>query len=147
MLYCLLIDCTRLDRIHIYTFDFFYTVICCQTMSLHTGKKKKTKLFNSTTQPKERKYKTRNINMGNTPQAELYLQNSVGNYSAVFLHLLIFLSVGPQILINIKMHHGKNILQYLTYPGSAGTCYDVLSFCINGSWLQYFRLLIDHWVS
>ena len=42
------------------------------------------------------------------------------NYSAVFLHLLTFLYVGPQILIqrtsSLAMQHGKNLLECLIQP-------------------------------
>ncbi len=56
------------------------------------------------------KQKNRNVNIGITPQAELCMLRCMGNSTAVFLHLLMFLSVRPQILIHITM----NIFPYNT---------------------------------
>ncbi len=60
------------------------------------------------------------------------------NYSAVFLHLLTFLSFGPQIIIHIT----TDIFSWdaawkesfrVSYPVSAGICCDLITRCIHGS--------------
>ncbi len=87
---------------------------------------------------RKKKYNVRNVNIGNTPKAELYMHCCVGNYSAVFLHLLMFLSVGPQILIHITTDIFPCNAAWkdsfgMSYPASAGVCWDVLTCCIHGS--------------
>ena len=65
-----------------------------------------------------------NVNIGQSPQGKLYMQ-CCRNYSAVFLHLLTFLSVGPQILIHITTNvFSCNPPQLLVLPLS-----DIVTLC------------------
>ena len=60
------------------------------------------------------------------------------NYSAVFLHLPTFLSVGPKILIHITTNIFSCDAAWkesfrVSYQASAGICCDVITHCIHGS--------------
>ena len=110
-------DCKRLDKNYIYALTV-YTVICWQTMSLRY-RKEKTAL--DSTKNKTKKQETRNVNIGQSRLGKLFMQ-CCRNYSAVFLHLQMFLSVGQQILIHITQ------ISSLDAP------------------LSYFSKLVDRWL-